>query len=93
MGDGSGKLAMVFAIFLAMAIVGLAYISVFKPGPSGEWKIKVGGLEASGSSVLLGFAVLLFLMFWHVWPNFKTVIFDIQKMLDESATGLFRIFR
>lgn len=91
--DPASTWAKFIATLLILTIVGLAIVSVFQLGPTGEWKIKVDGIEASGSSVLLGFAVVLLIIFWRIWPDFARAIFEIRRALGGLATGFFRLFK
>jgi hypothetical protein len=58
-GNMASKMRDILAAILILAIVILALIGIFRPGPTGEWAIKWDGLEAKGSDVALAFAVLL----------------------------------
>lgn len=80
--------AILLVTFLIVVIAVLAFMSMFGLGPLSEWKIKLGEIEASGSSLGFGFAVLIFLVFAMVWSDFKQVIFELNRVIELAAKSL-----
>jgi hypothetical protein len=85
--------AMVIATILILGVVVLALVSIFQPGPVSEWKIKIGEIEASGSHVLLGFAILITLILLKIWPDLARAIFDIARAAASLATDFISLTR
>jgi len=85
--------AMAMATILILAVVVLALASIFQPGPVSAWKIKIGENEASGSHVLLGFAILITLIFLTIWTDLRRAIFDIARAAASLATDFISLTR
>lgn len=80
------------ATVLILSIVGLAYLSLFKPGSTGEWNIKIGGMEFSGTNVALGFAAIILIILLKILPDLRRIMFDLPRIIGRFAIGIVRLF-
>jgi ABC-type molybdate transport system permease subunit len=88
----ASKMRDILAAILMLAIVILGFIAVFRPGLTGEWTIKVFGLEVKGSDVALAFAVLLFaLLVFH--PGLREAFTSMARSATRAARLFFTGFR
>lgn len=91
--ESSGAFPVVMTVVLILAIIGLAYLSLFQPGGTSEWKIKFGDLEILGSSVGLGFGLLLCAVLWMLRSDLRASFRRISAAGGKAVLRLFRLFR
>jgi len=83
----ASKMRDILVVILVLAIIIFGFIAIFHPGPTGEWTIKLDGLEAKGSDVALAFAFILFaLLVFH--PGLRGAFTSMAR----SATRKARLF-
>jgi len=82
-----GTWAVLMATVLILAIVVLAFLAAFLPTSQvSEWKIEFDGLKAQGTSLLLGFAVVLLAVLILLWPTFRKLILGVAQAVKYVVT-------
>ncbi len=99
-GDESSIARLGLIAITVLAIIGLAYVSLFKPGAVSDWKIKIDtktiSIETEGASMTMGFAMILLAMLvilLLIKPQYMEAAVQLKAILGDSITALFHQFR